>query len=326
MDKRVFTKAVLMAICGLAVAGMGPAVAQDSFPNKPIKIIVPAAAGGPTDTMGRVLAKFMGEQTGVPVIVENKAGAAGSIGVQAVVQSPPDGYTIVLAAIDAITVYPLVKKDSPYTWKDLTPITVVASTPFVFGVSADLPAKDVNEFIALAKSRKLAFSSPGVGASGHVVLEMFKFRTGADLLHVPYSGAGPALLSIIGGDTHITATSPVTLKGHIASGKMKALVVTSEKRLSGLPDVPTMEESGVSDFVVTPWFGMFAPAGTPDAVADKLHEMVVRAMRSPEYISKIGGLGMDVEPLSRRDYVQMLTAESDRWGQIINAAHISSDD
>ncbi|MFA7668611.1 MAG: tripartite tricarboxylate transporter substrate binding protein [Burkholderiaceae bacterium] len=327
MQKRVFTKAALMTILGLASVGMGPVLASDSFPNKPIKIVVPAAPGGPTDTMGRVLAKFMSDKAGVPVIVENKAGAAGSIGVQAVVQSPPDGYTVVLAAIDAITVFPLVKKNPPYTWeKNLTPITVTATTPFVFGIGADLPVNSVKEFVELSKSRKLAFASPGVGASGHVVMEMFKDRTGAELLHVPYSGASPALLSIVGGDTHITATSPITLKGHIDSGRLKGLAVSSKARLPSLPDVPTMEESGVPDFVVTPWFGVLAPAGTPDAIADKLHELVVYAMRSEEYKDKIGGLGMTIEPMSRSEYVQMLTDETKRWREIIEAAHISSDD
>lgn len=319
------SRVLLGVLTGLGLLTAPQAHAQ-AYPNKTIRIIIPAAASGPTDTMGRVLAKVMSEQHGIPVIVENKAGAAGSIGVHHVVQSPPDGYTVVIAAIDAITVYPLVKKNAPYrVARDLTPLTMVASTPFVFAVPAQLPAKNMTEFVNLAKTQKLAYASPGTGASAHVVLEMLKFRSNMDLLHVPYPGAAPSLLSLIAGDTQITATSPVTLKGHIDSGKLRALAVTTAKRNPMLPNVPTMIESGFPDFAVTAWFGAFAPAGVPDAVADKLNDMLASAMRSPEYVSKIGGLGLDVEPMKRKDFAQMLSVESDRWRQIIEAAKISAD-
>ena len=304
-----------------------PAAQAQAFPNKPIRIIIPAAAGGPTDTIGRLLGKVMSEQNGVPVVVENKAGASGSIGVYATVQAPADGYTLLVSTPDAVTVYPLVKKNVPYRYnRDLTAITLVASTPYVFGVNAQSPARTMQEFVALAKSQKLAMATPGAGSSAHIVLEMLKHRAGVDMLHVPYKGAGPALQSIIAGETHITATSPVTLKGHIDSGKLRALAVSKATRNPMLPSVPTMVESGFPDFVVAAWFGVFAPAGVSDAVADKLNEMVLAAMRSPDYASRVTGLGLEIEPISRRSFARTLAAESDRWKQLIDAANISVDE
>lgn len=319
MKKLITT--LLAAACVLAA----PLVGAQAFPSKPIHIIIPAAAGGPTDTIGRILSKVIAEQYNVPVVVENKAGAAGSIGVHSTVTSAPDGYTLLVSTPDAVTVYPQFKKTAPYRTTDLTPITLVASTPYVFAVNAQSPAQTMQEFVALAKRQKLAMATPGAGASAHIVLELLKQRAGIELLHVPYKGAGPALLSIIAGETQITATSPVTLKAHIDAGKLRALAVSKAVRNPVLPNVPTMIESGFPGFDVAAWFGVFAPPGTPPAIADKLNEMILAAIKSPEYVSRMAALGLDIDPLSRLKYGEMLGTEAVRWKQLIDAAQITEE-
>ncbi len=326
MKTTAITRRLALALCASSIVS-APAYAQaPAFPGKPIRIIIPAAAGGPTDAIGRLLGKLMSEQYNVPVVVENRAGASGSIGVHAVVLAPADGYTLLVSTPDAVTVYPQAKKTAPYKTTDLTPITLVANTPYVFAVNAQLPVRNMKEFVALSKVQKLAMATAGAGSSGHIVQEMLKQRAGMELLHVPYKGSGPALQSIIAGETHITATSPVTLKGHIDSGKLRAIAVSKSTRNSVLPNVPTMIESGYPNFDVAAWFGVFAPPNLPPAIADKLNEMVLSAMKQPDYVSRTAALGLDIEPLSRAKFGDMLATEADRWKQLIEAAKITIDE
>lgn len=309
----------------LAVFSVSLVHAQ-AFPSKPIRLIIPFAAGGPSDALGRILGKSITEQYGVPVVVESKVGASGSIGVHAAVQAAPDGYTLVLSTPDAITVYPQVKKGVPYRSTDLTPITLVASTPYVFAVNAHSPAKTIKEFVALANSQKLAMGTQGTGSSTHIVLEMFKRRAGIELLHVPYRGAGPALQSVIADETQITASSPITLKGQIDGGNLRALAVSTAARNPALPSVPSMIESGFPNFDVGSWFGVFAPPGVPRPIAEKLNEMVLAAMKSPDYVSRTAALGLDITPVSLDKYREMLSAETDRWKQLIDSANIRTEE
>lgn len=325
--KNLLSHLLTSAVCALGALATASALAQaPAFPNKSIHLIIPAAAGGPTDSIGRLLGKTMTEQYGIPVVVENRAGASGSIGVNAVVLAPADGYTLLVSTPDAVTVYPQVKKNAPYKTTDLTPITLVASTPFVFAVNAQSPAKTMKEFVALSKTQKLAMATPGAGTSAHIVLEMLKQRAGIELLHVPYKGAGPALQSIIAGETHITATSPVTLKGHIDSGKLRALAVSKSVRNPVLPNVPTMIESGFLNFDVGAWFGVFGPPNLPPAVAEKLNEMVLSAMKSQDYVTRTAALGLDTEPLSRGKFAEMIVSEAERWKKLIESAKITVDE
>ena len=314
-------------LCALIAVVATMAHAQTpAYPNKPIRLIIPAAAGGPTDTIGRLLGKTISDQFGVAVIVENRAGASGSIGVNAVVLAPADGYTLLVSTPDAVTVYPQVKKNAPYKTTDLTPITLLASTPYVFAVNAQSQANTMNEFVALSRTQKLAMATPGLGTSGHIVLEMLKQRSGIELLHVPYKGAGPAIQSIITAETHITVSSPVTLKGHIDNGKLRALAVSKSVRNPVLPNVPTMIQSGFPNFDVWAWFGLFAPPNLPPAIAQKLNEIVISAMKSPDYLSRIAALGLDVEPQSLGKFADMLSSETERWKQLIESAKITMDE
>ncbi|NYT63559.1 tripartite tricarboxylate transporter substrate binding protein [Alcaligenaceae bacterium] len=320
--KKLTSKLLPYILCMPAML-LAPLALAQSFPSKPIHIVIPAAAGGSTDTIGRILAKLLSEQSGVPVVVENKAGASGSIGVNSVVQSAPDGYTLLVSVPDAVTVYPLMTKNAPYKSTDLTPITSVASTPYVFAMNAQLPANTLQDFIALSKKQQLSMATPGTGTSGRIVLEMFKHAAGIDLLHVPYKGAGPAMLSVIAGETQIAATSPMTLKSHMDSGKLKALAVSSATRNSRLPNVPSMVESGFPGFDVSAWFGVFTAPGVPADVAEKLNKMILTAIKSPEYTSRINGLGLEIKPVSLGQFKEMLAQETKRWGQLIKSAGIT---
>ncbi len=322
MNRFPWTRALCAAACALTLAAT--ASHAQTFPSRTIRLVVPAAAGGPTDTLGRILAQVMAEQSRVPVVVENKAGASGSIGVGAVVQSPPDGYTLLISVPDAVTVYPQVKKNPPYRGeKDLTPIAMVAGTNYIFVVNAQSPAQTMKDFAALAKTKSLSFSSPGAGSSGHIVLEMLRNRFGVEMLHVPYKGAGPALQAVAAGETDFSASSPITIKGFVEAGKLRPLAVTSERRNAVLPQAPTMAEAGFPDFVVSAWFAVFAPAGVPEPLADRLHEMVAKAMGTPEFLNRVKALGLDIDPIGRREFAQMIAAETGRWKRLIESANIS---
>lgn len=303
----------LLATCGWA----------QQFPSRPIRLIVPAAPGGPTDTIARVLGKAIGEQTGATVFVEHKAGAAGSLGVLAVVNAPADGYTLVIAGPDPITVLPVMKKAPPYRpEKDLTPITTVANTNFVFAVGSQSRARTIGEFVALAKANPMSYSSTGNGGAIHLVMEMFRQRVGIDLLHVPYGGTGPALLAAATGQTDFAASSPAGVKPLVDSGKLRVLAITSKARSKVLPAVPTMTESGFKDFVLPIWFGIFASPGLQPAVADRLNEMFQGAIRSADFARLSEMLGFEIDPVSREQFARVLKAETAAWRTVIQDARI----
>lgn len=300
--------------------------AQD-FPSRPIKMIVPAAPGGATDVMARTLAKVMGEQNNVPVIVDNRAGASGSIGVQATISAPPDGYTIMLTLADATTIYPLTKKVQPYRAdKDLTAIAQVAWTNVLFSVPASSPYKTIKELIDASKTTKMAYSSNGHGSTSHLWMELFKVKTGAQLLHVPYKGAAPALQGMVAGETNLVISSPASAKVMLDGGRIRPLVVTSAQRLPAFPNVPTFVETGYPDLVLGAWFGMFGPPGMSPAVADKLHSMIVSAMKSPEYLKHASSFMFDVQPVSRAQFTKLVADDAALWRQAIEAAQIKPED
>ncbi len=318
-------RAILLASLALAIGG-GSAVAQ-TFPAKPIRLIVPAAPGGPTDIVGRALGKVISEQTGQSVLVENRAGASGSIGVAAAANAAPDGYTVLVSVPDAISIYPLVKKNPPYRIdRDLTPVTLIAKMPIVYAIDARSKARTLKEFVELAKSGKLSYGTPGVGTTAHLMMELLKYRAGIEMLHVPYKGAAPAMMSIVAGETDMTATSPTALKGFIERGQLRGLALTADARSPSLPEVPTMAEAGFADFVVPAWFGVFAPRGTPAPLADRLNELVLAAIAAPEFQRLMGNLGMQGEPVSRQAFGTMLSAETARWKALMEAARMPQED
>jgi tripartite-type tricarboxylate transporter receptor subunit TctC len=312
-----------IAVATVASAGL-PSLAQaQAFPSRPIRLIVPNPPGGATDVMARTLAKVMQEQSNAPVIVDNRVGASGSIGVMATVNAPPDGYTIMLTLADATTIYPLLKKTPPYlVEKDLTPIAQVAFTNVLFAVSDTSPYRTVKDVVDASRTKKMNYGSNGFGTTAHLWIELFKAKTGANMLHVPYKGAAPSLQALIGGEHDFLVASPASLKVQLDAGRVRPIAATSAKRLPQFPNVPTMAESGYPDFVVGAWFGVFGPPHLPAPIADKLHAMIVSAMKSPEYQKHADTFMFDTQPVARAEFAKLVAADAAVWRAAIAAAKI----
>lgn len=314
------------ALAATAVGLPSRAEAQ-AYPSRLIRMIVPAAPGGGTDVLARALAKVMGEQNNATVIVDNRAGASGSIGVQSVIGAPADGYTIMLTLADATTIFPLLKKKPPYNVdKDLTALAQVAYTNVAFAVNANSPYTTVKDIVEASKTKKIAYGSNGFGTTSHLWIELFKAKTGADLLHVPYKGAAPSLQGLLGGEHDMVVASPATLKGQLNSGGIRLIAVTSAKRLAALPNVPTMVEVGYPEFVVGAWFGVFGPPNMAPDLADKLHDMILSAMNSPEYQKHAETFMFDTRPLPRAGFAKLLADDAAVWKAAIEAAQIKPED
>lgn len=318
-------------VAALAVSSattlLAPAVAAQTadYPNRPIKLIVPFGAGGSTDMVARLLADKMGVVLGKPVVVDNKGGAGGSLGADAIAKSAPDGYTIGMATVSTHGANPAVYAKLPYdALKDFQPITNVMSVPSVFVVHPNVPAKTMKEFIALAKANpgKYSFASPGNGSLGHVNIENFMDLAGIQLLHVPYKGAGQAINDALGGVVNaMTDNLPSTLP-HIKAGRLRALAVLSPVRSPVLPDVPTYAELGFKEMSEGGWFGLVAPAGTPPALVKKLNEAAHKVMASPDFIERmnaISGVPMANMP---EQYTAQIRTSIERYRRIAQKANI----
>lgn len=322
---------LLAAVLGgfVAICATMHGAAADTFPNQPIKLVVPAAPGGSTDILARALAQGMQQQTGATVIVENRAGAGGAIGAGAVVNATPDGHTLLVTVPDAVTVLPHLRKDIPYdALRDLEPIGVMAETYWLFAVRADLPAKDMRELVklAVAKPEAIRFSSPGVGTSAHLITERLALEAKAKMLHVPYKGAGPATAAVVSGEVDMIATSPISLKQFLDSGKLRGLAVTGPERIPALPGVPTLIESGFPNFSASAWFGVFAPAKLSPDLATRLHEMVTAAVNSPEFQKRLEAMGLSYRPMSRAQFASFVKTDSQRWQEVVVKSKVSITD
>lgn len=310
----------------IALALITPAtVLAQAFPEKPIRIIVPAPPGGSTDIMARTLGKALADR-GVVTFVENRAGAGGAIGLAAVATAAPDGYTIGVTTPDGITVLPHLRPATPYrAEKDFDPVALMAKTNYVYAVSSKLPVNSLAELIALAKQKpgQLKYASQGAGTSGHLVTKMLELRTGADFLHVPYKGIGPAMLALVGGEADVTTTSPASLKSHIESGTIKGLAITGSARTAMLPTVPTVIESGFAGFEASAWWGVVAPRGLPADVGKRLNDLVVNALRTTEMSTRIAGFGAEPSPSSQAEFGQLIRDDSSRWKKVIDDGKIS---
>jgi tripartite-type tricarboxylate transporter receptor subunit TctC len=291
------------------------------FPSKPLKIIVPAAPGGTTDIASRLVAKRMAEVMGQPVVVENKAGGGGIIGSQALKQSAPDGYTLIMGNIGPNAINFGLYKQLPYRAEDFAPITLVVSVPNVLVVHPDVPAKSVKELVALAKSQpgKLSFASSGTGQSVHLSGEMFKLKTGMDIIHVPYKGAGPAVADLMAGQVTMMIDNLPSSLPHIQAGKLRALAVTSKDRVAELPDVPSLRELGFEDFQVTAWFGLMAPGGTPQPIIDQLYKTISSILSEPDIRKRLTELGGTPGGQPPAQFTSFIAEERVRWMQLIKA-------
>ena len=295
-----------------------------TFPTKPVRLISPFPPGAVVDTLCRALAAPLGDLLGQPVVVENRAGAGGNLGMDVVAKAPPDGYTIGMGGIGTHGINPSVYAKMPFdSVRDFAPITFVASNINVLVVHPSVPAQDVQQLIAHARANpgKLAFGSAGTGTSQHLAGELFKQIAGVEMTHVPYKGAGPAVSDLIGGQIPLMFADISASLGHIRAGKLRALGVTTRER-TPLLDVRTVIEQGVPDFDVNAWFGLFAPAGTPREVLMRLHSESVRALRQPATRERLESVGLKPAPNTPEEFGQFVRVELERWAKVAKAANI----
>jgi tripartite-type tricarboxylate transporter receptor subunit TctC len=307
----------------LAALWLGSATAQ--YPNKPLRLIVPFAPGGSTDIFARLIAERAQAPLGQPVVVDNRAGAAGNIGAEAVVRSAPDGYTLLMATTGVMAINNALYKNMTYdAAKDLAPVVYVASITNVLIVPPDLPAKNVAELIAMAKKEpgKLTFASSGAGASTHMSAELFKSMTGTDILHVPYKGSGPALPDLMSGRVSMMFENAPGAVPHIKAGKVRALAQTGLKRSPAMPDVPTLAESGVPGYESLSWSGIAVPAGTPRAVIERLNKDLNAVLAMPEMRQKLGEQGAESIGGPPEAFAAHIRAEREKWSRVIRTANI----
>ncbi len=311
--------ALLLAASALAVAA--------EYPSKPVKIIVPFAVGGTGDIVARIITLTMGKDTGAAFIVENRTGAGGRIGYEAGARSPGDGYTFV--ATDATyTMLPgLYGKLNWDQASDLVPVTISAQAPFVVIVGPDVKVKTLPDLLVYAKANpgKITYGSAGIGSVNHIVTELFKREAGVDITHVPYKGMGEAMTGLLSGTVDLIITALPTAIPHIKSGKAVPLAVTSTKRSSALPDVPTVAEGGVPRYVAGNWFGLTAPKGTPKEAIDYIHREVVKALASPEVKERLAAQGAEPSGISPQEMCKLLVDDTRRWTSVIQSAGIKAE-
>jgi len=308
-----------------AIQGAGAA----DYPTRPIKLVVPYAAGGPTDVLGRLVGEYLGRDLKQPVIIENKAGAQGAIGAEAVARSEPDGYTLFVTAASIFVLNPMLYKKLPYDpVKDFRMLALVTDLPVVMEIHPSVPAKTVAEFVAYARQNpgKLNFGSAGTGGTIHLAGEMFKQMAGVDMVHVPYKGAGPALTDLLSGNIQVMFDTLSTALPPVKSGLLRAIGVSSEKRSPDLPDVPTIAESGYPDYRVSVWYGIAAPAKVPDEIAQKIGASLDRALNDDAFRASLEKIGFPVfRPRSAAAIAEFIDADRNRWSGVIKAQNISLD-
>jgi tripartite-type tricarboxylate transporter receptor subunit TctC len=313
---------------GIAVAAgmlltLGATSAQE-YPVKPIRIVVPSSPGGGTDILARPIATKLSERWGQQVIVDNRPGAGQMIGIALVAKSPPDGYTIVMASTP-LAINTVLYKKVPYDpIRDFAPVTQVAAMPNLLVTHPSLPVRTVKQLIALAKARagELAYASSGVGTGPHLSMELFNHMAGIKLEHVPYKGTGPALVDTISGHVQLLMSTLLPPLPHLKTGRMRALGVTSTTRVPNLPDVPTVAESGVRGYEVVGWYGIAAPAGTPQAIVNKLQAEISSILNAPETKDRLASEGAEAVGSKPEEFGAFLKSEIDKWGKVVKAARI----
>ncbi len=317
---------MLSAIASTLASGMSPtAWAQDKWPVKPVTYIVPFPAGGTTDILGRLIGQKLGPVLGTTIVIDNRGGAGGSVGSEMASRAPADGYTLLGGTISShainVSLYPKLGYDPI---KSFSPVALIGTNPVVLIVGQNSPYKTLQDVLAAAKAKPKTISSAsaGNGTSQHLALELLAYKSGTQFIHVPYKGSGPAIQDVIGGQVDMMFDTPVVAGPHIQSGKVRALAVTSARRLDSLPNVPTVAESGVPGFEVLSWQAVFVPAGTPKPIVDRLHAEIVKILQLPEMQERLKTLGMQPSAMSIEQIAAFQKAEVDKWAQVIKAANI----
>jgi tripartite-type tricarboxylate transporter receptor subunit TctC len=327
MKLRYFNLLIRAVACALSFGIAGKVVAQP-YPSKPIKIIVPFAPSGPNDILARIVGQKLNELWGHPVVIENRGGAGGTIGVDAGVKSPADGYTLVMGGSSNLAVAPGLYAKLPYDpLRDLSPIVNVAVVPYVLAINPRVPAKNVRELIAVAKSKKalLSYGSSGTGAMSHLAAELFKAATGADIVHVPYKGTAPAVTDMIAGQIDMMLADYAAVAPHANAGKLRLLAVAGSKRSAAAPELPTIAETGVKDYAVDAWFGIVAPAGVPKDIVAKLNAAIVNALKAPDVRQRFHDLGYEAIGDTPDKFAATIKADIDKFGRVIKSAGIKAD-
>jgi tripartite-type tricarboxylate transporter receptor subunit TctC len=314
--------------CVMLLLGAAPPLAADTYPDRAVHWIVPYPPGSGTDVVARLLGERLAEALGKPVVVDNKPGAGAAIGVDAVAKAAPDGYTIGMADTGPLAINPALYPKLPYDpVKSFAPITNVAMLPFILVVNPSLPVKTTGELIAYAKDHpgRINYASVGNGSSVHLATELFKKMAGVDMVHIPYKGSAPALQDLLGGQVSVMFVNLLSSQAYLKDGSLRALAVAPAKRLSALPDLPTVAESGVAGYDFVSWFGVVAPAGTPEPIVRHLNAEIVRIVKQPEMRSRLieqGGL----EPVGStpEEFKALIATERTRWAEIVKStgAHI----
>ena len=325
--KRAFVRRLFAGVavaCSLAAAST--AFAQEPYPSKPIKLIVSFAPGGLTDLIARAMQQRLAEGLDQPIVIENRPGAGGTVAEGLLARSAPDGYTIMLTA-DGVPANPHLIPSLPYdTFKDLTPVSLLARIPLVLLVNPSVPANSVKEFVDYARANKgkISYASPGIGTSNHLYFEAFKGMAGLDMPHVAYRGGGPAMADLLAGHVPVMLISSTLATPQVAAGKVRALAVTSEKRSPQMPNVPTFAEAGFPQFQPQQWTGLFVPAGTPPVIVARLHTEFAKALKAPDVVARLQALGADPVMSSQAEFANLLRKDYDVLGQLIRERNIKA--
>ena len=301
------------------------AIAADVYPSKPFRIVVPFPPGGPADVLARTVGDKLQAALGQPVVVDNRPGAGGNIGMELVAKAAPDGHTLALAPAGNLTVNPSLYRNVPYdVARDFAPVTVIAAVPNVLVINAQVPAKDLADLVAYAKANpgKLNFASPGPGSGAHLAGELLKSSAGIEMVHVPFNGIAPAVTAVVAGDVQVMFAGTSAAMPQVNAGKLRALGVASLKRIASAPALPTLDEAGLPGFDVTSWYSIVAPAGTPPAVVDRLQKEVAKALEAPDVKAKLAGLGAEPVGNTPSEFAAMIRTESAKWGKIVKDANI----
>jgi len=317
---------VLRALCVACVVLWSAPAAAQGYPEKPVRMIVPFPAGGGSDTAGRAIAQRLSERLGQPVVVENRVGAAGSIGAEFAARAPADGYTILLGSTSELTQYPLVNRKIRYDpVRDFIPISMVGTIPLVLVVHSSLPANSVADLIRLARARPgdIDFGSAGVGATTHLAVEHFMLLAKVKLRHVPYKGSPQATADLVAGHIQVAIPTMPAAFPFIQARRLKALAVTTEKRVPVLPEVPTMQEAGVKGYVNVLWAGVLAPRGTPDAVVKRLHGEIVNALKLADVRKVLETTGATPQSSTPEEFAAFIKVELDKWDRVVKEAGVS---
>ncbi len=311
----------------LLLGASGPVFAQD-YPTKPIRLIVPAPAGGGTDILARVVGQGLTARWGQPVVIDNRGGASGMIAAELALKAPADGYTLLMVYSGVLTVNPSMFKNIPYDpIKDFIPVAMVADVPNILIVHPSVEAGSVADLIKLAKAKpgQLNYASSGNGVSNHLSMELFKMMAGVDVVHIPYKGGAPAMQDLMGGQVQLMFNNLVEALPHVESGRLRALAIATAKRSPAAPNLPTIAETGLPGYETSLWYGVVAPTGTPKAIVDKLNEAIRQVKQTPGVKDRLAKMGADPTDYSPADFAALVKQEMEKWGKVVKEANIHAD-